>query len=85
LFVSVSVFSSPVSVFRIVFFFFFRFIDISDIFIFFGVAKELPRDSWQITVTYGFDPTIERKQQHITAQCNPQTDRINRGMPKDSR
>lgn len=49
-----------------------------DIFTFFALCKKVPDRSFEIGLSYKFDPTVEKKKQELKALCEPSKNRVHR-------
>jgi hypothetical protein len=49
-----------------------------DIFSFFALCKHVPKNKFNINVSYKFDPTVEKRKQELTAVCDPATHRVSK-------
>jgi len=49
-----------------------------DIFHFFALCKSIPKQSWPISLSYKFDPSVKAPKQELKATCDPSVNRVTR-------
>lgn len=49
-----------------------------DIFHFFALCKAIPKQSWEISLSYKFDQSVEKRKQELRATCDPIANKVTR-------